>query len=365
MKGALVTSVFTRSMVASLVLLALSLPVWGQSTSTGTVSGQVTDPTNAVVVGASVALVDTHTGTSRTATTNEAGRYVFVDVAPGTYDIKVTKAGFSQAVINGQKVDVGLALTENVALKVGGGTESIEVVASGAALQTMNSTVGTTIGFQNLQELPNLSRDVSSLLTLQPAISTNGSVAGAVRDQNTFQLDGGNNSSDMDGTMNTYTASYAASAGVTGVMPTPVESIEEFKVAVANQTADFNGSSGAQVQMVTRRGGNAWHGAVYDYYLGSNFGANTWLNNHTPTKDGTGKVISPTTKLPSNHYNRFGVSGGGPLGPAFLGGKTYIFANYEGRRYPQNTTVDKTVPTPLLRLGVIQVQDKDGNYVPY
>ena len=102
MKGALVTSVFTRRIVSSLVLLALSLPVWGQSTSTGTVSGQVTDPTNAVVVGASVALVDTHTGTSRTATTNEAGRYVFVNVAPGTYDIKVTKAGFSQAVINGQ-----------------------------------------------------------------------------------------------------------------------------------------------------------------------------------------------------------------------------------------------------------------------
>src|SRR5262249_59659952 len=129
-------------------------------------------------------------------------------------------------------------------------------------------------------------RDVLTLGTSQPPIAPNGSVAGAVRDQNTFQLDGGNNSSDMDGTMNTYTPSFASTStggGPTGVMPTPVESIEEFKANVANHTADFNGSSGAQVQLVTRRGGKSWHGAAYDYYLGSNFGANTWLIHHTPT----------------------------------------------------------------------------------
>jgi hypothetical protein len=100
-------------------------------------------------------------------------------------------------------------------------------------------------------------------------------------------------------------------------MPTPVESIEEFKVNVSNQTADFNGSSGAQVQLVTRRGGNSWHGAGYEYYLGSNFGANTWLNNHTPTKDSKGNILSASTPLISNHYNRFGVAAGGPVGPSF------------------------------------------------
>jgi hypothetical protein len=361
-----IAKVTPRNAVLAVVLLfALPISLWCQSTSTGTVAGQVTDQTNALVVGATVTLSDISTNTERTATTNDAGRYVFPNIAPGVYDIKVNKPGFSQARVQGQKVEIGSALTINVALKVGSTEQTVNVEASGTTLQTLNATVGTTISFQNLQELPNLSRDVSSLLTLQPAISSNGSVAGAVRDQNTFQLDGGNNSDDMAGTMNTYTASYAATAGVTGVMPTPVESIEEFKVNVTNQTADFNGSSGAQVQMATRRGGNTWHGAVYNYYLGSNFSANTWLNNHTPTKDGTGKIISPTTKLPSNHYNRFGVSGGGPVGPSFWGGKTFIFANYEGRRYPQNTIVDKTVPTPLLRLGVIQIQDSAGTFRPY
>src|SRR5713226_5024878 len=348
----------------------------GQSTSTGTVVGLVTDETDAPVVGATVSLIDHSTGTTKGTTTNDVGRYVFVNVNPGMYDIQVEKTGFNLARFAQQEVSIGRQLTVNAKLKVGSVTDTVVVEASGATLQTLNAAVGTTIGFQDLQELPNLSRDVSSLLTLQPGIAPNGSVAGAVRDQNTFQLDGGNNSSDMDGTMNTYTASYAATGasnglitgtggGVTGVMPTPVESIEEFKVNVANPTADFNGSSGAQVQLVTRRGGTNWHGAAYEDYLGSNFSANTWVNNHTPTVDSSGNVISPSTKLPSEHYNRFGASAGGPVGPSFWGGNTYIFANYEGRRYPRNTNVEKQVPSALLRLGVVQVQDANGTFQTY
>ena len=330
----------------------------GQSTSTGTVVGLVTDGTDAPVVGATVSLIDHSTGTTKGTTTNDVGRYVFVNVNPGMYDIQVEKTGFTLAKFAQQEVSIGRQLTVNARLKVGSVTETVVVEASGATLQTLNAAVGTTIGFQDLQELPNLSRDVSSLLTLQPGIAPNGSVAGAVRDQNTFQLDGGNNSSDMDGTMNTYTPSFASAAsstagGPTGVMPTPVESIQEFKVNVSNQTADFNGSSGAQVQLVTRRGGNSWHGAAYEYYLGSNFGANTWLNNHTPTRGSQGNILTTGTKLIANHYNRFGGSIGGPVGPSFWGGKTYIFANYEGRRYPQNTQVLKRVPSARLRLGLI------------
>src|SRR5215469_11108870 len=353
LRGLILKVVYTTLLLTLTVVAA-----WAQSTATGTVSGLVTDPSNAVIIGASVKLTDTSTNTSRDTTTNDAGRFIFVNVTPGTYDIKISKTGFAQAVVTRVVVQIGQVSTANATLKVGAATETVEVTASGVEMQTLNATVGTTIGFQSLQELPNLSRDVSSLVTLQPAISPNGSVAGAVRDQNTFQLDGGNNSSDMDGTMNTYTPSYASAAsataggGPTGVMPTPVESIKEFKVSVANQTADFNGSSGAQIQLATRRGGKNWHGALYEYYLGSNFGANTWLNNHTASKDSTGNARS-FTPLISNHYNRFGGSAGGPVGPAFWGGKTYLFANYEGRRYPQNTQVDKRVPSARLRLGLI------------
>src|SRR5881394_3124832 len=223
-------------LLLSCVLALSPVLTWAQSTSTGTIVGLVTDPTGAIVPEATVSLIDHTTGTTKTTTTNEVGRYIFVNVNPGTYDITINKTGFTQARFQKQEINIGRQLTVDATLKVGTATQEVVVEASGTTLQTLNATVGTTIGQQSLQELPNLSRDVSSLLTLQPAISANGSVAGTVRDQSTFQLDGGNNTNDMDGTMNTYTGSFSAGGGITGVMPTPVESIEEFKVNVANQT---------------------------------------------------------------------------------------------------------------------------------
>ena len=91
----------------------------------------------------------------------------------------------------------------------------------------------------------------------------------------------------------------------TGVMPTPVETIEEFKVGIANQSADFNGAAGSQVQMVSKRGSNQFHGSAYDHYFAGNLGANTWQANHTPSP---GLRYTP---LPSTHQNRFGASIGG------------------------------------------------------
>lgn len=361
-------SVF-RVVSVFLVLLTGSL-AWSQG-GAGTVVGQVTDQTNAVLADATVTLTDVATGKSQETKSNETGRYIFTIVPIGTYDISVEKSGFAKAKVEAQTVSVGVTTTVNVAMKLGAATETVTVEAAGAQLQTMSATVGTTIGFQNLQELPNLGRDASSLIELQPGVSLTGATAGAVRDQNTFQLDGGNNTNDMDGTMNTYTPSYASGiagggGGPTGVMPTPVESIEEFKVNVTNQTADFNGSAGAQVQMVTRRGGQSWHGSAYEFYLGSDLGANSWSNNHTPQKDLSGNILKPYTPLPSNHYNRFGAAAGGPLtSKSILGGKTYVFFNFEGRRFPQNATFEKNVPTATLRAGVIQLQDSKGNWHPY
>ena len=168
----------------------------------------------------------------------------------------------------------------------------MEVQATGVELQTLNATVGNTVTGLSLDSLPSIARDTSTFLTLQAGISPDGSVAGTVVDQSSFQLDGGNNTNDMDGSMSVYTTSYAGdptggaanqsngvAAGATGVMPTPADSVEEFKVNIAGQGADFNSSAGAQVQIVTKRGTDQWHGTAYEYYLDNNLNANTWQNN--------------------------------------------------------------------------------------
>ncbi|HUD64820.1 MAG TPA: carboxypeptidase regulatory-like domain-containing protein [Candidatus Sulfotelmatobacter sp.] len=350
----ILSSLFTVLIVCSTMLWVSSAsPLWAQSTNTGTIAGTVTDTTNAVVNTATVTLTDTATKNARSASTNEAGRYIFVDVAPGTYELTVGKQGFSTSKTQ-VTVQVGSSTTANLTLQVGGSNVVVEVTAAGNELQTMNATVGNTITSAALDALPSIGRDVSSFVELQPGVSPEGSVGGTVNDQSYFSLDGGNNSNDMDGNMSTYTTTYAGdpTGGVaaqntfyltgqpTGVMPTPQDSVEEFKVNTAGQTADFNSSSGAEVKVVTKRGTNSFHGTAYDYYLDNNWSSNSWQSAHN---------------LPSFHYNRFGGAIGGPLIPKeVLGGKTYFFFNYEGFRWPDNSvSINRDVPSPRMRVGLL------------
>jgi hypothetical protein len=351
------SSLFAAVLLCSAALwLSSASPAWAQSTSTGSISGTVTDQSGAVVNGATVTLTDAATKTSRLVTTNDAGRYVFVDVAPGNYSLSINKKGFSTSQTQ-TTVNVGVATTVNMALQVGGSNVVVEVTAVSNELQTTNATVGNTITSVAIDNLPSLGRDVSTFVSLQPGVSPDGSVAGAVVDQSYFSLDGGNNTNDMDGSMSVYTTSYAGdptggvanqsfgvAAGPTGVMPTPQDSVEEFKVNTANQTADFNSSAGAEVKVVTKRGTNAYHGTAYEYYRDNNWSSNSWQNNNPAFLTG----------LPSFHYSRFGGAVGGPLIPKeVLGGKTYFFFNYEGFRFPNSETINRDVPSPAMQLGLL------------
>jgi hypothetical protein len=331
---------------------------------TGYVGGTVTDPSGASVAGAAVVLRDLATGAERKATTNDAGRYAFPNVPPGKYDLTIDKAGFRKTKFSDQEVVVGETRTFDARLEIGATSQVVEVVATNTELQTMNATIGTTVTGVALESLPSLGRDASTFVALQPGVAPDGSVAGANQDQNSYQLDGGNNSSDMDGTQNTYTPSFAGDpsgglvnsyvtvtgvagapggGGPSGVMPTPIDSIEEFKVGTTNQTADFNSSAGAQVSMVTKRGTSAWHGTGYEYYLDNNWNANNFDNN------------ASGTPIPSFHYNRFGGSLGGPVtNKEFLGGKWFWFGMYEGFRFPNAVTVTKATPSDGMRLGLLQ-----------
>lgn len=329
-------------------------PLAGQSTNAGTVTGVVTDPTGAMIPDATITLTDPTTKQQRTTTSSKEGLYVLPNVPPGTYEATVSKNGFSKAEITSLTVSVATQTTANFKLSVGAESTTVSVEASNADLQTMNAATGQTVDAVMVESLPAIGRDVATFLTLQPGVTPGGNVGGTTQDQATFQLDGGSNSSDMDGTQGVYTSSFANSttggfsiggnsAGPAGVIPMPQDSIEEFKVSTSGQTADFNNSSGSQSQIVTKRGHDHFHGTVYEYYLDSNIGANTWQNNF-PGKGYTAK--------PSYHYSRFGAAAGGPIAPRMFGGKTYLFANYEGFRYPAAATYERAVPSyEYLQLG--------------
>ena len=350
-------------------VILLSTSAWAQATSSSSVSGLVTDQQKSAIPGAEVKLVDPTTSQTSIAKTNDSGRYIFVNVGSGTYSLSVTKEGFSTFRTDALQVTIGQPLTVNATLQVGSTTTTIEVTSTaGAELVTTNASVGTSLTGQVLQDLPNMGRDVSTLALLQPGTTLTGYTAGAVSDQNTYQIDGGNASDDMAGNVTSYQTNFIGlggtqtSAAPSANIPTPVESVEEFKVATFNQGADFNNSIGGQIQIATKRGTNDWHGSAYGYYFATNLGAaNSWANDHTPDA-ALGLAYTPIVK---NHRSRFGTSIGGPMTPKILGGKTYFFFNYEGERFPNNQAYEALVPTPLLKLGIIQVPNAGGTYVPY
>jgi hypothetical protein len=350
-----ISSIVRRFLSAALllVLLVVASTARAQSASAGTVIGTVTDPTGAVIPGATITVTDLSTKTARTVVSNKDGQYVLPDVQPGNYEIEVFKAGFSTDEIPELTVSVGTQSTANFRLVVGAENTTISVEASNADLQTINATTGTTVDNALVNSLPAIGRDVATFVTMQPGVTPSGYVAGTAQDQGTIILDGGQNSADMDGTQGVYTSNNTGSttggflaAGAGGVMPMPQDSIEEFKVSTSGQTADFNNSTGSSSQVVTKRGHDQLHGTLYEYYLDNSFDANSWQNNFptTPTTSYTAK--------PSYHFSRFGAAAGGPILPKMLGGKTYLFANYEGFRYPAAATYERTVPSyQFLQLG--------------
>ena len=344
-----------RKLKAFLIILSVVLSAAGvaQAQTTASIAGKVTDRQGASVAGATVELIDPSTNQARTQETASDGHYLFPSVPPGLYKITVTKQGFRQSVISSLKVDVGKSHTADVALEIGEVSAVVEVTTAGVELQKLDATVGNVIGGDALKLMPSLSRDATALILLQPMVTprsndegTGGQVAGARSDQNTFQIDGGDATSNTEGN-GAYNTGFVGEPRA--VVPTPTESLEEFRVATNNQNAAFGRSAGGQVNMVTKRGTNELHGSAYWYHQNDNLNANSWSRNRLGQKD------------PELKDNRYGFTLGGPI----IKDKTFIFGHYEGRRFPQTGERARLVPTESLRQGILRFRDAAGNIVSY
>jgi hypothetical protein len=322
--------------------------------TTGVVSGTISDATGAVVPGVTVVLTDLNTNASRETVSTESGYYSFISVLPGRYRLTASLQGFQQTSINDLAVEVNKTLGVNVTLGVGNVSETIEVSAgAGVALQTNDSTIVNTLSEETVQRLPNPARSLEAIQFNQPLAvpytagadsnrNRAGSVAGARTDQNTYTLDG------VDVSDNVVGDNFLESLP-SAVVPLPTESIEEFSAASTNANATFGRGSGAQFVVVTKRGTNRFRGSTYWYRQDDALNANSWDR----TRLGQPK--------PPLEDNRAGFSFGGPL----VRDKTFFFANYEARRFPRSTQVQRTVPTESLRAGILQFRDAAGNVNTY
>jgi hypothetical protein len=349
------------------LFVAVSLMAQGRSTST--ISGTVYDKSGGTVPKAKVELTDKATGAVVSTMSGDSGYFAFTSVTPGVYKVTVSLTGFRQAVIDNVIAEVGKTATVNVTLEVGQVSEVVEVVAgAGIQLQTLDASVGDVINQDALDKLPSLSRDATAILLLQPMAApgfggaesntTGGQVAGARSDQNTFLLDGGDATSNTEGG-----GGYANQAGAgfsaepRASVPTPVESLEEFRVTTNNSNL-FARSAGGEVQMVTRRGTNDWHGGAYEYNQNTVYNANTWQLGHGCKDSGGNTVACPRGVWQDN---RFGARVGGPIWKD----KAFFFAMYEGRRFKKANQVTRLVPSTLLKQGILQFKDATGTVRQY
>jgi hypothetical protein len=331
---------------AVLMYLLMFAPgaLFGQSASTGLVTGVVTDPSGAAIPGATVTLQQRGTSATQIAHTDSEGRYVFPAVNPADYTLTIAAQGFATTVINELKVEVQKSSTVNMTLKIGEAAQTINVseASAGAELQTTTATVGEVLGGAALDALPVFTRSASALMFYQPAVSPTGQIAGARDEQITFSLDGGDVTSDLEGNN-----SYAGPPGEptpSPVLPVPIESTQEFQVATTNPNSTFARSSGGQVAMLTKAGTNTFHGSAYEFHNDDGLNANTWTNNRLGIHKAHGVD------------NRFGGTLGGPIWK----NKLFFFGNYEGRRFYDDTSINTVIPTATLRAGILQFRDSSG-----
>jgi hypothetical protein len=307
--------------------------VHAQST-TGTIYGTVTDPSGAEIAGCTVKAVDVATGVTQTTVTNGSGAYTFQTVKPGDYSVSTTATGFKTQT----QTDVQVSANQNVhvafKLSVGSATESVSVVAGVTMVDTRESQIATTIGQQELQQLPTLNRNVYALVQTVPGVvglSTaplTGSVRGTIFSVN--GLPAGMNSYYLDGA---YDTAYKNQSGG-NVVPNP-DALQEFRLITSNFDAEFGRTPGAVVNVITRSGTSKFHGKVWDYIRNDAFNAkNYFLNSVTPLKQ-----------------NQFGGVFGGPL---LKHQKAFFFVSYQGTIHHEPANVSSTAivtATPLERTG--------------
>lgn len=362
---------FLRLFMCVFILSFACVALHAQTSTSGQLNGRVTDPSGAAIPGAHVVLMEPSTNSRLTATSDSTGHYTFAVVSPGQYILTVDKPGFQTGTVTGITVRVMKTNTVNVQLKIGAVAQSVTVAASsGVELQTTNAAVGNVLSTSSLENLPQISRDATSLMFLQPAVApatnstnTGGEIAGALSEQVSYSLDGGDATSDLEGTnsypnsSNPLTAIGPASSA--SVIPNPISTTQEFRVVTAGAGANFSRSGGGQITVLTKRGTNAFHGELYEYHNDDGLNANSWANNAS----GLAK--------PHTVDNRFGANVGGPFSALFgpagkaLKNRAWFFFGWEEHRFNEATTLSRLVPTDSLMNGVLRFKDAAGNIDSY
>jgi hypothetical protein len=293
--------------------------------------GTVTDPTRAVIVGASVKILALDTGITQEQRTNSKGYYRFPGLAVGRYTVTVTDIGFKTHVIEDVILQVGETRTLDVQLEVGTIAEKVEVAATAAAVDRSSAEASTVIRTDQIANLPNNGRDWASFTLLAPFAQDDGGgdqrtirFAGRARDDNNFQVDGVDAGGIQEQAQKSQTRLQISQ-----------DAVEEYRVSSALYDAEYGTQSGGQIDVVTKSGTNEFHGSLFGYLRNSVFDARNFNDFD----------INGNPAIPPFRFGQYGMSFGGPIAKD----KLFFFLNYEGLRQYGGATTRVLVPSPSIQ----------------
>ncbi len=301
----------------------LLFPVMCPAQGTGVIYGTVTDPSGAGIAGASVEAVLTERGTTRSGTTGATGDYVFAAMPIGTYEIRVSVAGFQQFNRQSVTLTANQNLRVDAMLTVGNVSESITVQAEAPLIDSRTAVMGTMIDDRRLTELPTNGRNIISLALLVPGTSS-------VSDPQTFTGDRSGPTVSMSGTKANFNLflfdgqDYQAVFRNTGLNYPPPDALQEVKVLTSSFSAEYGHNAGGVFNVVTKSGTNDLHGSVWEFVRNSSFNARNFFAKSTPQLA----------------QNQFGAAAGGPIQKD----KLFVFGSYEGLRIRQESLATGAFP---------------------
>ena len=329
LRGNMTAKRFITGILAVLVIAAVMAPsMMAQSLISGDLTGTVTDPSGAVVSGATVILQSTSTGATRNATTGANGTYRFSLLSPGSYIVSVTATGFSKAQTQ-TSVNVGQATIADVKMAVGANTQTVEVTSVAPLVQADTADLSTNFSQAMIANTANGGNDLTYIAQTAPGVTMNVGQGygnfqayGLPSTSNLFTVNGEN---DMDPYLNLN------NSGATNLTLGRNE-VQEATVITNAYSGQYGQQAGAQVNYVTKSGTNQYHGNVAYWWTGSSLDANDWFNN-----------LSGTPR-PFANNNEWAASIGGPIKKD----KLFFYVNNEGIRYIVPSSEPVYVPTSIF-----------------
>ncbi len=349
--------VTSRVCLCLVLSLVSALAGWLQAqNSQGTILGHVQDPSGAAIAGAKVTATNVNTNVSHHFTTTGGGDYVFVDMIPGTYEVRIESTGFRSEVSTGLVLEVDQTLRQNFILQVGQIHEVMTITADAQMVQTDNTTTGNVLDQKTIEELPSSGRDFNNLLNLSAGA---GNVSGGSQ---VYWSNHGLNSSFTEVSLN-GARPESVSFMVDGVADTdnffttasglPSEfSIQEVKVQTGLYSAEYGQGSG-QINVAIKSGTNQWHGQAYDYLQNDALNPKSPLVEEQHTFEG-----GAIPKVTPWKHNPFGGTLGGPVKiPWLYNGqdKSFWFFAYDGGRLHY-------IPGNLTALQVPTAKERNGDF---